>query len=109
MDAKRDQNRFAVFKVHIEQGPEKRGLPVGVVTAIAGARRFDFVVEGKEYTRAPCHTMRNDALPVLVLVFKRLRKRLRFDESPVKSASGRNASPAMTLFARYKKCKGFGA
>ena len=50
MDAKRDQESILGFlEVHIEQGPllEKRGLPVGVVTDIAGARRFDFVVEGK--------------------------------------------------------------
>ena len=66
MDAKRDQESILGFlEVHIEQGPllEKRGLPVGVVTDIAGARRFDFVVEGKAgHSGTVPMFMRNDAL-----------------------------------------------
>ena len=40
---------FAYFEVHIEQGPilEDRNLPVGVVTAIAGQSRFRFKWTGK--------------------------------------------------------------
>lgn len=36
------------LEVHIEQGPvlEQMALPVGIVTAINGARRFEFEVEG---------------------------------------------------------------
>ncbi|MEC8376180.1 MAG: hydantoinase/carbamoylase family amidase, partial [Pseudomonadota bacterium] len=36
------------LELHIEQGPvlEQHNLPVGVVSAIAGARRFNFTVEG---------------------------------------------------------------
>src|SRR4051794_19407103 len=38
----------AYFEVHIEQGPvlEAEGLPLGVVTAIAGQTRFNVVFEG---------------------------------------------------------------
>ena len=36
------------LEVHIEQGPvlETEDLPVGIVTAIAGAARYSVVVEG---------------------------------------------------------------
>ena len=36
------------LEVHIEQGPvlEDNNLPLGVVTSIAGARRFSFLIEG---------------------------------------------------------------
>lgn len=53
------------LEVHIEQGPllEKRGFPVGVVTDIAGARRFSFVVEGKAgHSGTVPMFMRRDAL-----------------------------------------------
>ncbi|WP_028885294.1 allantoate amidohydrolase [Teredinibacter turnerae] len=38
----------AYLELHIEQGPvlEQMGLPVGIVTAIAGARRFRFTLKG---------------------------------------------------------------
>ena len=65
-DAKRDPKSIRGFlEVHIEQGPllENRGLPVGVVTDIAGARRFNFVVEGKAgHSGTVPMFMRNDAL-----------------------------------------------
>ncbi|MTI17531.1 Zn-dependent hydrolase [Rhodobacteraceae bacterium RKSG542] len=39
---------LAYLEVHIEQGPvlESKDLPLGVVTAIAGARRFSFTYKG---------------------------------------------------------------
>ncbi|MFC3121562.1 allantoate amidohydrolase [Agaribacter flavus] len=41
-------NILGYFEVHIEQGPvlEANDLPVGIVSAIAGARRFMFSLEG---------------------------------------------------------------
>jgi len=43
-----NDNLLAYLEVHIEQGPvlETSGLPVGVVTGIAGARRFMIDIEG---------------------------------------------------------------
>jgi allantoate deiminase len=40
---------FAYLEVHIEQGPclEQAGIPLGIVTAIAGAARFEVSVTGR--------------------------------------------------------------
>ena len=47
-DAAGPGNVRGFLEIHIEQGPySKNGLPVGVVTDIAGARRFEFIIEGK--------------------------------------------------------------
>lgn len=42
-------NLLGYWEVHMEQGPvlEAKGLPVGVVSAIAGARRFKVSIEGE--------------------------------------------------------------
>lgn len=42
------QDLLGYLELHIEQGPvlEDEGLPVGVVSAIAGAKRFDLSVKG---------------------------------------------------------------
>lgn len=65
-DAELDPNAVRGFlEVHIEQGPllEKRGLPVGVVTSIAGARRFSFSIQGKAgHAGTVPMPMRQDAL-----------------------------------------------
>jgi allantoate deiminase len=46
--ARRKDRVLAYVELHIEQGPvlEAQGLPVGVVTAIAGGSRFKVAVEG---------------------------------------------------------------
>ena len=46
--ARRSADVLAYCEVHIEQGPvlEAQGLPVGIVTAIAGGSRFKVAVEG---------------------------------------------------------------
>jgi allantoate deiminase len=46
--ARRKDRVLAYVEVHIEQGPvlEAQGLPVGIVTAIAGGSRFKVSVEG---------------------------------------------------------------
>ena len=43
-----DDNLLAYLELHIEQGPvlEQQNLPVGIVSSIAGARRFKFEVIG---------------------------------------------------------------
>jgi beta-ureidopropionase / N-carbamoyl-L-amino-acid hydrolase len=48
--ARLDAARILAFlEAHIEQGPrlEAKGLPIGIVTAIVGIRRFRIVVEGR--------------------------------------------------------------
>lgn len=46
--ARRSQDILAYLEVHIEQGPvlEQENLALGIVTAIAGARRFSIEVQG---------------------------------------------------------------
>jgi allantoate deiminase len=46
--ARRPEELLAYVELHIEQGPvlEAEDLPVGVVTAISGANRFQIVLEG---------------------------------------------------------------
>jgi allantoate deiminase len=48
-DRWRDQRPLGYVEVHIEQGPvlEARGLPVGVVSAIAGQSRFEVTFTGE--------------------------------------------------------------
>ena len=57
----------AYFEVHIEQGPvlEADGLPLGVVTAIAGQSRYNVVFEGRAgHAGTTPMEMRRDALVV---------------------------------------------
>ena len=59
------ENLAGYLEVHIEQGPvlDRANLPVGVVTAIAGARRFNFVIEGESgHAGTVPMEMRKDAL-----------------------------------------------
>jgi allantoate deiminase len=61
----RPGNALAFIEVHIEQGPvlERMSQPVGVVTAINGARRFSVVVEGTAgHAGTSPMTMRRDSL-----------------------------------------------
>lgn len=47
-DSRQDDKPMGYLEVHIEQGPvlESHDLPVGVVTAIAGAKRYQFRLRG---------------------------------------------------------------
>lgn len=47
-DARTKEDTLAYLEVHIEQGPvlEERDLAVGVVTGIAGAKRYQFTLQG---------------------------------------------------------------
>jgi allantoate deiminase len=64
-DARQTGDLLGYCEVHIEQGPvlEARGLPVGVVSAIAGQSRFavQFIGEAGHAGTVPMH-MRHDAL-----------------------------------------------
>jgi len=58
-------NILAYFELHIEQGPvlEQENLPVGVVSAIAGAKRFSINVTGMAgHAGTVPMSMRHDAL-----------------------------------------------
>ncbi len=62
--ARRPEDVHAFVELHIEQGPvlEAEDLPVGVVTAIAGATRFHVSVGGEgRHAGTPMH-LRRDAL-----------------------------------------------
>lgn len=63
--ARRRDAVHAYAELHIEQGPvlEAAGLPVGVVTAINGATRYNFTIEGMAgHAGTVPMTLRQDAL-----------------------------------------------
>jgi allantoate deiminase len=80
-DARFTPGTFAFLEVHIEQGPvlESLGLPLGVVSTIAGQSRFNLTFTGKanHAGTTPMH-LRRDALATaaawLPLVEKHARK-----------------------------------
>lgn len=73
-------NLVGYFEVHIEQGPvlEDSKLPVGVVTAIAGARRFRLEITGQAgHAGTVPMALRKDALVVaahLVLLVEKIAR-----------------------------------
>lgn len=76
----KDQPPLAFLEVHIEQGPilEEEQLPVGIVTAINGARRFSIELEGVagHAGTVPMH-LRQDALAAaaeLTLIVERVAR-----------------------------------
>jgi allantoate deiminase len=63
--ARRREDVLAYIELHIEQGPvlESENLPVGVVTAIAGATRLEVALEGAAgHAGTVPMTLRRDAL-----------------------------------------------
>ena len=63
--ARRSNDLIAYLEAHIEQGPylEARGQPLGVVTGIAGARRFEVTCTGHAgHAGTTPMSMRQDAL-----------------------------------------------
>jgi len=63
--AARTSNDFVGYlETHIEQGPvlEERDLPLGIVSSIAGARRFQITITGKAGHSGTPWTHRRDAL-----------------------------------------------
>ena len=72
-----EKNLAGYLEVHIEQGPvlDRANLPVGVVTAIAGARRFNFVIEGESgHAGTVPMEMRKDALVGACLCVQEVEK-----------------------------------
>lgn len=63
--SKKGDNLLAFVEIHIEQGPvlEQENLPVGVVSSIAGAKRFQVTIQGKagHAGTVPMH-LRQDAI-----------------------------------------------
>ena len=71
------ENLAGYLEVHIEQGPvlDRANLPVGEVTAIAGARRFNFVIEGESgHAGTVPMEMRKDALVGACLCVQEVEK-----------------------------------
>lgn len=63
--ARRPDELVGYLEAHIEQGPEldRAGEPLAVVSSIASARRFQFVVEGEaRHAGGTPYDMRHDAL-----------------------------------------------
>lgn len=63
--ARRTDELVGYLEAHIEQGPEldRAGEPLAVVSSIASARRFQFVVEGEaRHAGGTPYDMRHDAL-----------------------------------------------
>ena len=62
----RDAQRTAAYlELHVEQGPvlEREGVPLGVVTAIAGQRRYSITIEGESgHAGTVPMQLRNDPL-----------------------------------------------
>lgn len=60
-----NDNLLAFIEIHIEQGPvlEQENLPVGIVSSIAGAKRFQITLQGKagHAGTVPMH-LRQDAI-----------------------------------------------
>lgn len=70
-------NIIAYLELHIEQGPvlEQEDLAVGVVTSIAGARRFNFTIEGMAgHAGTVPMNMRRDALATAALCIAQIEE-----------------------------------
>lgn len=70
-------NLLGYWEIHMEQGPvlETENLPVGIVTAIAGARRFKVSVEGEAgHSGTVPMTLRHDALTAAAEVILMIEK-----------------------------------
>ncbi|MFT8394607.1 allantoate amidohydrolase [Propionibacterium sp.] len=63
--AKKPEDVVGYLEAHIEQGPvlEEEGLPLGLVTSIAGARRFEITITGEaRHAGGTPYPRRKDAL-----------------------------------------------
>ncbi|WP_321322853.1 allantoate amidohydrolase [Thiomicrorhabdus sp.] len=70
-------NLLGYWEVHMEQGPvlEAEELPVGIVTAIAGARRFKVTIEGEAgHSGTVPMNLRHDALTAAAEVILMIEK-----------------------------------
>ena len=70
-------NLLGYWEIHMEQGPvlESEDLPVGIVTAIAGARRFKVTIEGEAgHAGTVPMNLRHDALAAAAEVILMIEK-----------------------------------
>lgn len=70
-------NLLGFWEIHMEQGPvlEAENLPVGIVTAIAGARRFKVTIEGEAgHSGTVPMNLRHDALTAAAEVVLMIEK-----------------------------------
>ena len=86
----------AFVELHIEQGPvlEAEGLPLGVVTAINGATRFDVVVAGLAgHAGAVPMGLRQDALAAAAEMIGAIEARARSEEELVATVGRLDVEP----------------
>ena len=107
--AARGRGLAAFVELHIEQGPvlEAEGLPLGVVSAINGATRFDVAVSGMAgHAGAVPMNLRHDALAAAAEMILGVEQRARAEEELVATV-GRldvehgavNVIPGLTRFS----------
>ncbi|WP_321276879.1 allantoate amidohydrolase [Thiomicrorhabdus indica] len=75
--SRKKDNLIGYWEVHMEQGPvlEKEELPIGIVTAIAGARRFKVTVEGDAgHAGTVPMNLRHDALTTAAEIILMIEK-----------------------------------
>jgi allantoate deiminase len=92
----RAQGLAAFVEVHIEQGPvlEAEGLPVGVVTAINGATRFDVAVTGVAgHAGAVPMNLRRDALAAAAEMVLAIETRARAEADLVATVGRLDVEP----------------
>lgn len=97
--AYKPENVLAYAELHIEQGPvlEAEGLPVGVVTAINGASRFNVEIAGMagHAGTVPMH-LRQDALVAAAECVLAIEKRCGAEPELVGTVGKLEASPGAT-------------
>ncbi|NIR31907.1 MAG: allantoate amidohydrolase [Gammaproteobacteria bacterium] len=84
--ARRPQDVLGYLEVHIEQGPvlEAEGLPVGIVTTIAGATRLAVTLTGRAgHAGTVPMSMRRDALAASAAAVVAVERRCRAEEGLV--------------------------
>lgn len=75
--SRKDDNLLAFVELHIEQGPvlEQNDLPVGIVSSIAGAKRFMLTVKGKAgHAGTVPMTMRQDSIVAFGLMVTAIKE-----------------------------------
>ena len=73
--SRREDNVAAYLELHIEQGPqlEEHDQPVGIVSSIAGARRYHFKIDGMAgHAGTVPMSMRKDALVAAAMIIQEI-------------------------------------
>jgi allantoate deiminase len=94
--ATRARGLAAFVELHIEQGPvlEAEGLPLGIVSAIAGATRFDVAVSGMAgHAGAVPMNLRRDALAAAAEMILAIEQRARGEDELVATIGRLDVEP----------------